>query len=451
MAADRIPPQSLESERALLGALLLKPDAIHDVSDLVYPNSFYAEKHRLIFGTMRELADRGEPIDLLSLSERMQDQGLLERAGGRSYLAELVGTAPAPGNFSHYAELVSRKFLMRSLIDAAYSITESAYDEARETMEVLDEAEKSIYAIGDASAKHKFTAIGDKIHETWDRIEALSKKEGSIRGVPSGFPALDNLLSGFHPSDLAIIAARPSMGKTSLALDIARNAAVRYNVPVGIFSLEMSSEQLIDRMLAAESFVDSWKLRTGQVREADDFSRIRDALEVLSKAPIFIDDKPGNNILAMRAVARRLKREKGIGLIIVDYLQLMTPTSAKASESLVQQVTEISRSLKSLARELKVPVIALSQLSRAVEQRGGKPRLSDLRDSGSIEQDADEVIFIHREDKRNPDSDRPNIAEILIEKHRNGPTGRCELYFDEKRATFKPIEKSDFGELAQEF
>ncbi len=450
-AVDRVPPQSLESERALLGALLLKPDAIYDVSDIVGPDSFYAEKHRLIFAAMRELTERSEPIDLLSLSERMQDQGLLERSGGRSYLAELAGSAPTPGNFSHYAELVSRKFLLRSLIDTAYHITESAYDDARDTMEVLDEAEKSIYAISNASTAHKFTAIGDKIHDVWDRIEALSKKEDGIRGVPSGFPALDNLLSGFHPSDLVIIAARPSMGKTSLALDIARNAAVRHNVPVGIFSLEMSSEQLIDRMLAAESFVNSWKLRTGQIKEEEDFGRIRDALESLSKAPIFIDDKPGNNILAMRAVARRLKRERGIGLIIVDYLQLMSPTSTKASDSLVQQVTEISRSLKSLAREISVPVIALSQLSRAVEQRGGKPRLSDLRDSGSIEQDADVVMFIHRDDKRNPESERQNIAEILIEKHRNGPTGSAELYFDEKRATFQPIDTSGYGELAAEF
>ena len=448
---DRVPPQSLESECALLGALLLKPDAIHDVSDLIRQNSFYAEKHRLIFGSMRELAERGEPIDLLSLSEQMANQGLLERAGGRSYLAELAGSAPTPGNFSHYAELVSRKFLMRALIDASYNIAEAAYDESRDTMEVLDEAEKIIYSIGDVSAAHKFTAIGDKIHEAWDRIETLSKKEGGIRGVPSGFADLDNLLSGFHPSDLVIIAARPSMGKTSLALDIARNAAVRHDVPVGIFSLEMSSEQLIDRMLAAESFVNSWKLRTGQVKDTEDFSRIRDALESLSKAPIFIDDKPGNNILAMRAVARRLKRERGIGLIVVDYLQLMAPTSTRASDSLVQQVTEISRSLKSLARELKVPVIAISQLSRAVEQRGGKPRLSDLRDSGSIEQDADVVMFIHREDKRNPDSDRTNIAEILVEKHRNGPTGKVDLFFDEKRASFRPVDKSGYGELAQEF
>ena len=451
MASDRVPPQSLESERALLGALLLKPDAIHDVSDLIHPDSFYAEKHRHIFTTMRELAERGEPIDQLSLSQRMLDQGLLERGGGRSYLAELISSAPAPGNFNHYADIVSRKSLMRGLIDASYSITESAYDESRETMEVLDEAEKSIYAIGNASVAHKFTAIGDKVHEAWDRIEALSKKEDGIRGVPSGFPVLDNLLSGFHPSDLVILAARPSMGKTSLALDIARNAAVRHNVPVGIFSLEMSSEQIIDRMLSAESFVDSWKLRTGQVRSEDDFGRIRDALETLSKAPIFIDDKPGNNILAMRAVARRLKRERGIGLIVVDYLQLMAPTTTKASDSMVQQVTEISRSLKSLARELEVPVIALSQLSRAVEQRGGRPRLSDLRDSGSIEQDADVVMFIHREDKANKDSDRPGVAEILIEKHRNGPTGMAELFFDEKRTSFQSVDTAGYGDLANEF
>src|SRR3989338_3800467 len=449
-ATDRVPPQSLESERALLGALLLKPDAIHDVSDLIHAESFYAEKHRLIFGAMSELAQRGEPIDLLTLSERLGNQGLVERAGGRSYLAELAAAAPSPGNFSNYAELVSRKHLMRSLIEASYEITESAYNEAHEPMEVLDQAEKRIYAIGDTSAAHKFTAIGEKVHEAWDRIEALSKREDGIRGVPSGFPALDNLLSGFHASDLVILAARPSVGKTSLGLDIARNAAVRHSVPVGIFSLEMSSEQLIDRMLAAESFVNSWKIRTGQVRDEADFDRIRDALETLSKAPIYIDDKPGNNILAMRAVARRLKRERGIGLLVVDYLQLMAPTSTRASDSLVQQVTEISRSLKSLARELEVPVLALSQLSRAVETRGGKPRLSDLRDSGSIEQDADVVMFIHREDKRNPESDRPGIAEILVEKHRNGPTGKIELFFDEKRATFQNVESLDYSGLPVE-
>lgn len=449
--ATRIPPQSLDSERALLGALLLKPDVLHDVSDTIRSDSFYADKHKTIFEAMRELSDRGEPIDLLSLSEKLQALGELERVGGRAYIAELIEAAPTPGNYAHYADLVARKYVMRALIDTAHGITEAAYDEGRDTHEVLDEAEKSIYAIGNGVAAHKFVNIGDKLEDAWERIEALSKKEDGIRGVPTGLSGLDNLLSGLHPSDLIILAARPSVGKTSLALDIARNAAVRHGVSVGIFSLEMSSEQLVDRMLAAESYVDSWKIRTGAVRTEDDFGRIRDALETLSKAPIYIDDKPGNNILAMRAVARRLKRERGIGLIVVDYLQLMTPVGAKASDSLVQQVTEISRSLKGLARELNVPVLALSQLSRAVEQRGGKPRLSDLRDSGSIEQDADVVMFIHREDRTNPDSDRQNIAEILVEKHRNGPTGRVELFFDDKRTSFQSLDTKGYGDLADEF
>jgi replicative DNA helicase len=448
---NRIPPQSLEAERGLLGALLLKPDAIHDVSDSIRPDSFYAEKHRMIFEGMRELVGRSEPVDLLSLSEHLGGKGLLDRVGGRAYIAELANSAPSPSNYNHYAELVSRKHLMRSLIDTAYEITEAAYDDSRETIEVLDQAEKSIYAIGNATASHKFIAISEKLEAAWERMESMSKDGGGIRGTPSGFPELDNLLSGFHPSDLVILAARPSVGKTSFALDIARNAAVRHNVPVGIFSLEMSAEQIIDRMISAESYVNSWKIRTNAVHAQEDFDRIRDAIESLSKAPIYIDDKPGNNILAMRAVARRLKREQGIGLIIVDYLQLMAPVSTKASDSMVQQVTEISRSLKSLARELEVPVIALSQLSRAVEQRGGKPRLSDLRDSGSIEQDADVVMFIHREDKNNKESDRHNIAEILIEKHRNGPTGMVELLFDEKRTSFVSMDKSGYGDLANEF
>ncbi|MDB5265147.1 MAG: replicative helicase, replicative helicase [Parcubacteria group bacterium] len=450
-SAMRVPPQSLDSERALLGSLLLKPDAIHDVSDIVKADSFYAEKHQLIFEAMRELTDRGEPIDMLSLGERLNDRGVLERVGGRAYIAELASQAPTPGNFHHYADLVSRKHVMRSLIDTSHEITEMAYEDGRETAEVLDHAEKSIYAIGNASASHKFVAISEKAIETMERIEAMSKNDGAIRGTPTGFPDLDNLLSGLHPSDLIILAARPSVGKTSFALNIARNAAVQHNVPVGIFSLEMSSEQIIDRMLSAESYVNSWKIRTGAVNTEDDFAKIRDALESLSKAPIYIDDKPANNILAMRAVARRLKRERGIGLIIVDYLQLMAPTSTKSSDSMVQQVTEISRSLKQLARELEVPVLALSQLSRAVEQRGGKPRLSDLRDSGSIEQDADVVMFIHREDKGNPDSDRHNVAEILVEKHRNGPTGSVELIFDEKRTSFLPMDRSGYGSLASEF
>lgn len=448
--ADRIPPQSLESERALLGALLLKPDALHDIADLVHPDSFYAEKHKLIFETMRELSERGEPIDLVSLTERLTGKGVLERAGGRAYIAELATTAPAPGNYSHYAELVGRKHLMRSLIDASYEITEAAFDEARDHVEVLDEAEKKIMAVGSGIASHKFIAIGDKIEDAWDRIEKLSSGEKTLRGVSSGFPELDAKLSGFHPSDLVILAARPSVGKTSLALDLARNVA-KQDVAVGFFSLEMSSEQLIDRMLSAESGVDSWKIRTGAKMTQEERDDIISGMERLSRAPIFIDDTPGNNILAMRAVARRLKRERSIGLIVVDYLQLMSPVGAKSSDSMVQQVTEISRSLKSLAREIDVPVIALSQLSRAVEQRGGKPRLSDLRDSGSIEQDADVVMFIHREDKSNPDAEKTNIAQILIEKHRNGPTGIVELIFNADKTTFQSAAKAGYGDLADEF
>jgi len=270
-----------------------------------------------------------------------------------------------------------------------------------------------------------------------------------LRGIRTGFKNLDTMLAGFQKSDLIILAARPSMGKTALALDIARQTAIQYGTPVGIFSLEMSSQQLVDRMLAAESRVNAWRLRTGKLQTDEEFDQIRQALDSLAKAPIYIDDQPANNILKMRSVARRLKREKGIGLIIVDYLQLMIPASGRYTDSLVQQVTEISRSLKTMARELEVPVLALSQLSRAVEHRRGRPRLSDLRDSGSIEQDADVVMFIHRDDKYNEDSTKPNIAEILIEKHRNGPTGKIELYFDDQKATFLDIEKSDFGKLEE--
>ena len=447
----RVPPQSLESERALLGALLLKPEVIHDISDTVKSDSFYAEKHRMIFEAMRELTERSEPIDIISLSERLNANGTLERIGGRAYIAELAGSAPAPGNYAHYADLVSRKHIMRSLIDASYEITEAAFDEAQDVVNVLDEAEKKIMAIGNASASHRFIAVSEKVEDAWERIESLSKNQDAIRGVPTGCPDLDSVLSGLHKSDLIILAARPSVGKSSLMLDIARNAAVKHNIPVGIFSLEMSSEQLVDRMLSAESYINSWKIRTGAIHAEEDFAKVRDALEVLSKAPIYIDDKPGQNILSMRAVARRLKRERGIGLIIVDYLQLMAPTNTRQSDSMVQQVTEISRSLKQLARELEVPVLALSQLSRAVEQRGGKPRLSDLRDSGSIEQDADVVMFIHRDDKATTEGDKPSIVEILVEKHRNGPTGKVDLYFDKKRTSYVSVDKSGYGELANEF
>ena len=444
----RIPPQSIEAEKALLGSIMIRPDAINEVMDVVNAQSFYVEKHRSIWKTMLELFGKSTPIDLLSLSSRLKEKEQLEQVGGASFLTELVHAVPSSTNAKHYAEIIQKKYMMRSLIEAAEHIGELGFDEASELEDLLDRAEKKIFEVTNYSGGSRFIELKDTLVEAWERIDRLHKTKGEMRGVPTGFKELDNKLAGFQKSDLIILAARPSMGKTSLALDIARKTAINHNIPVGIFSLEMSSQQLVDRMLAAESQVDSWKIRTGQnLSIEEDFSRIRDAMDKLSKAPIYIDDQPGNNILKMRAIARRLKSEKGLGLIIVDYLQLMVPTQSRNSDNLVQQVTEISRSLKNLARELDVPVIALSQLSRAVEQRGGKPRLSDLRDSGSIEQDADVVMFIHREDKYNENSDKKNIAEIMIEKHRNGPTGVAELYFDDKKTSFMSVEKSDFGDF----
>ncbi len=443
----RVPPQSLEAERALLGAIMLKPECMYDVSDLIRSEHFYAEKHRVVYTAMLELFKKSDPIDMLSVASRLKVTKNIERIGGTSFLAELVSVVPTTSNVHHYADLVQKTATLRALIGAAEHIAELGYEEGRELEEVLDAAEKHMYEVTNAPSIHKFVSMGDSLGEAWERLDRLHKSTSELRGVPTGFRELDNLLAGLQPADLIILAARPSMGKTALALDIARQTAIQHKTAVGVFSLEMSSHQLVDRMLASESRVDAWKLRTGKLSSDDDFARVREGMERLADAPIFIDDKPANNVLAMRSVARRLKREHGLGLIIVDYLQMMTPTGSRAQDSLVQQVTELSRSLKTLARELEVPVLALSQLSRAVEQRRGKPRLSDLRDSGSIEQDADVVMFIHREDKMNETSDRPNIAEILVEKHRNGPVGKVDLYFDERRATFLSIEKSSFGAL----
>lgn len=432
----RTPPHNLDAERALLGALILKPDTMHDVSVTIYPESFYADKHREIFRAILDTFMHGDPIDILTITTKLKARDLLERTGGASYLTELVEMVPAATNALYYAELVQNKYILRGLINAADEIAELGYSDPEDIEVAMDSAEKKVYQVTNAPSTQRFLPIGSSLSEAWERFEKLNSSEETHRGIPTGFAALDNLLAGLQKSDLIILAARPSMGKTTFALDIARNAACTYGASVGIFSLEMSDQQLVDRMLAAEAGVDSWKLRTGKLRTDSEFEAVQAAMARLSEAPIHIDDQPGNNILKMRSAARRLKNERGLDLIIVDYLQLMSPTATKAGDSMVQQVTEISRSLKILARELDVPVIALSQLSRAVEQRGGKPRLSDLRDSGSIEQDADVVMFIHREDKQNKESDRPNIAEILVEKHRNGPVGHAELYFDEKHVRF---------------
>jgi len=442
----RIPPQNIETEKALLGALMLRPEGMYDVGDMLTRDSFYVDKHRMLFDAMLELHTRHEPIDLLSVSSRLKERGKFDNVGGGSYLAELVDAVPSSTNAKHYAEIIQRKYILRTLIDAAAHISELGYNEAEQIENVLDEAEKKIYSITNASVTKKFISLKDTLDEAWERLDKMHKDGSELRGVPSGFPALDTLLSGFQKSDLIILAARPSMGKTTLALDIARQAATLHNVPVGIFSLEMNTQQLVDRMLSAEARVNAWKLRTGKLSLDEDFDKLRGSLEKLSKAPIFIDDQSGNTIMKMRSAARKLKSEHGLGLIIVDYLQLMN--TSKHYDSMVNQVTEISHSLKGLAKDLDVPVIALSQLSRALESRGGKPKLSDLRDSGSIEQDADVVMFIHREDKMDKNLEKTNIAEIIVEKHRNGPVGSVQLYFDEEKSTFMSIDKQhndDFG------
>lgn len=436
----RVPPHNIDSEKALLGSIMLKPDVVYNIMDIVRAEAFYVEKHRIIFKAMMDLFGKREPIDLLSLSARLKEQKMLDTIGGNTFITELVNAVPSAGNAKHYAEIIRKKYILRNLIDAADHICELGYDEAESLDIVLDKAEKKIFSISDLGVSQKFVDIKDTLEEAWERLDKLQSSDDALRGVPTGFKNLDAKLSGLQKSDLIILAARPSMGKTALALDIARHAALDKNIPVAIFSLEMSRHQLVDRMLSSTSSVDAWKLRTGKLSTDEEFQDIRNSLDRLSKAPIFIDDQAGNNIMNMRAAARRLKSEHGLGLIIVDYLQLMD--TSKSYDSMVNQVTDISRSLKALAKEIDIPVLALSQLSRAVEARGGRPRLSDLRDSGSIEQDADVVMFIHRDDRFNDESEKPNIAEILIEKHRNGPTGKVELYFDEKRTTFRMLDGS---------
>ena len=444
----RIPPQNTESEMALLGSIMLRPEVLPEIMDMLVPEAFYTQKHRTIFSAMQDLYKRQEPIDLLTLSSRLKESGDIDRVGGASFLTEIVNSVPSSSNAEHYAEIIQKKYVMRRLIEAAEHIGNLGYDEEAELLGILDKAEKKLYEVTSKNISGKYVQMKDVINTAMDRLDRLHNSKDELRGVPTGFKDLDFKLSGLQNSDLVILAARPSMGKTSLALDIARNAAIRFNIPTMIFSLEMSTQQLVDRMLAAESRVDAWKLRTGKLSLDSEFEKIRSSLDPLSKAPLFIDDQAANNILKMRSVVRRLKHEKGLGLVIVDYLQLMAPVQTKGGDNMVQQITEISHSLKQLAKEFDIPVLALSQLSRAVESRGGRPRLSDLRDSGSIEQDADVVIFIHR-DQNEDGGGKKQTAEILIEKHRNGPTGKVELFFDQDKSSFLSIDKDNFGDFSQ--
>ncbi|MBU1092043.1 replicative DNA helicase [Patescibacteria group bacterium] len=443
----RIPPNNKEAELSSLGALMIRPDMASQVLDILEPEDFYDNKNQIIYSAIKSLAEENSPIDVLSVSTFLKERNLIKQAGGKTYLAELINSVPSAANATYYAEIVRKKKILRDLIGASEHISELGYKEEEDIDSLLDQAQQKIFNIARNSLQ-KFSQLKNLLGDTWERIDKQSS--GEMRGVPTGFDGLDNKLAGLQKSDLIILAARPSMGKTSLALDIARNAACQHNIPVGIFSLEMSAHQIVDRLLAAEAYVDMWRLRNRQMSASkEDFKKISDALARLSKAPIFIDDDPSSNIMQMRSKARRLKSEHNIELLIVDYLQLMRPR--RDSDSMVQQMTEISRFLKSLARELNIPVLALSQLSRAVEQRHPPiPRLSDLRDSGSIEQDADVCIFIYREDKYKHDSSKQNIAEIRIEKHRNGPTGKTNLYFNQEKTSFTDIEKDLAASFSKE-
>lgn len=447
---EKITPQNLEAEQSLLGSLILDKDAVIKVGDQITADDFYADKHQLIFEAVSDLFRRHEPIDLLSIANRLQEKGLLEQIGGRAYLIQLSNAVPTASHVAHYAQIVQKKATLRRLLHAAHDITSLGYEESEDVEQLLDKAEQKLFTVSQKFLKTSFTAIQDILDSAFERIDELHKDKGKLRGIPSGYADLDNLLGGLQPSDLIVLAARPSCGKTSLALDIARQVAVKTKIPVGIFSLEMSKEQLVDRMLCSEANVNLWSMRTGHLSDAganDDFTRIGHALGVLSEAPIYIDDSATANIMEIRTKARRLQSEKGLGLVIIDYLQLMESRMSN-SDNRVQEVSEITRGLKSIARELNVPVMALSQLARAVElQKPAIPKLAHLRESGSIEQDADIVMFIYRKaaDKNyRPEDlspDERHLAEIHIAKHRNGPTGMIKLFFDDSRASFKNLAK----------
>ncbi|MDO8585058.1 MAG: replicative DNA helicase [bacterium] len=441
MPSLKLPPQHIEAEQSVLGALMIDKDAIIRVADMLLPDDFYKPAHASIYGAIMGLYERHEPIDILSVTTRLKESGAFKDAGGTSYLTELINGVPSASHVAHYAKLVKDKHVLRELVIASAEIAESAFDPGEDVDAVIDGIEQRIFSIAQRSTAQKFVLLKDQLSAAYERIEKIHAGKGAMRGVPTGFPALDGYLSGLQKSDLIVIGARPSLGKTSLALDIARHVGVKEKKSVAIFSLEMSIDQVIDRFIAAEARVPLWQLRTGKLSNDVDFQLIQASLNTLSDSRIFIDDTASANILQMRSVARRLQAEHGLDLVIVDYLQLITPRTK--SDNMVAQVTEISRGLKTLARELNVPVLALSQLSRSVDSREDKtPRLADLRDSGSIEQDSDVVLLIFRKDKQrqNPEPQDLNMAEIMVAKHRNGPIGSVKLRFNPDAVSFESID-----------
>lgn len=436
-------PHSLDAERTVLGALLLDPEAIIKVSDFLIPLDFYDPIHREIFEAIYGLYQGHEPVDFITVTNKLANSEKLQHIGGSAFLAQLTSDVPTSSHIYQYGQIVKTKAIHRRIIEAGQKIAGMGYEENRDVPGLLEEVEKTVFQISNTFLKDKFVHIRDVLESRYERFAEMHEAgEDTIKGVPTGFQALDNKFSGFQPSDLIVIAARPSMGKTALALNIAQNAAIKFRKSVGIFSLEMSKEQLVDRMFASMLGVDSWKLQKGKLEDSD-FQNMGPIMDELNKANIFIDDSVASSIPELRAKARRLQMENGLDMIIIDYLQLMSTGDHHYAGNRVQEISEISRALKQLGRELHIPVVALSQLSRAVESRPGNiPGLSDLRDSGSIEQDADIVMMMYREDYYEEDSDRPGITDIYIRKHRNGPIGRVELLFKKDQLRFYDIDKA---------
>lgn len=428
MPGAKIPPHSDEAERSVLGSLMIDKDAIIAVAEFLVPEHFYNENNARIYEAIIELFQEREPVDIVTLSEKLKKKKCLTKVGGRSYLTELVEAVPTAAHAAHYGQIIKGLHTKRSLINLSSKMANLSFDESKEPEEVLDQAEKDIFNLSQQHLKRVFIAIKDALAESFDRLDELHKSKTGLRGVSTGFKDLDNTLAGMQASNLLILAARPALGKTSLALNIAQHCAVEEKIPVGFFSLEMSKEELVDRLLVSQADIDAWRLKTGNLDEKD-FTKLSEAMGELAEAPLYIDDTPGISVMEMRTKARRLQVEKGLQLLIVDYIQL---ARSRQLENRVQEVSEISQSLKNLARELKIPVLSISQLSRAIEQRGSKiPQLADLRESGALEQDADVVMFLFREDEE----DLENIT-LSVAKHRNGPLRRIKLFFRGDRIKF---------------
>ena len=435
-------PNNTDAEASLLGAILIDPESLVKIADNLNAEDFYDPKHRRIYQAIIDLYNENSAIDVLTIADKLKNNDDLDTVGGPSYLTELTNYVPTASHIEQYAEIVAQKALRRRLITVSRDMTELSMDESKKLSELVEEAEARLFEVSQKHTKQNIISLEEVLATSFDRLDELHKDKGQIRGLPTGYKDLDNILAGFQKSDLVVLAARPSMGKTALALNFAHNIAVQSAEPVLMFSLEMSKEQLVDRLLSMESGVDAWALRTGNLSD-NDFEKIAQAMGTLSEAQIYIDDSPGITISDLRTKARREAHKRQLGLIVVDYLQLMSGGSRFGGDgNRVQEISEISRGLKGVARELNVPILALSQLSRSVENRHPQiPQLADLRESGSIEQDADVVAFIYREDYYNPDTERKKITDILIKKHRNGPTGGVELYFDNEKQRFRPIDK----------